>query len=97
VPTSKVPPRASGHRVLVLLLSGALAHHRLVVEKSSGKQRLSQVSRPVLLDTGGVDGRQARLRRESDRLKACHAHSDPLLSEEVSFIIRAASTLRNLG
>src|SRR5260370_37929008 len=30
-----------------------------------------QVSRPVFLDTGGIDGRQARLRREIDRLKAC--------------------------
>src|SRR5260370_914900 len=30
-----------------------------------------QVSRPVFLDTGGIDGRQARLRREIDRLTAC--------------------------
>jgi putative transposase len=30
-----------------------------------------QISRPVFLDTGGIDGRQARLRREIDRLKAC--------------------------
>jgi putative transposase len=30
-----------------------------------------QVSRPIFLDTGGLDGRQARLRREIDRLKAC--------------------------
>ena len=29
-----------------------------------------QISRPVFLDTGGIDGRQARLRREIDRLKA---------------------------
>jgi hypothetical protein len=33
-----------------------------------------QVSRPVFLDTGGIDGRQARLRREIDRLKACREH-----------------------
>jgi putative transposase len=30
-----------------------------------------QVSRPVFLDTGGFDGRQARLRREIARLTAC--------------------------
>ena len=42
-----------------------------VLEKSEGKHSYRQVSRPVFLDTGGVDGRQARLRREIDRLKAC--------------------------
>nr|WP_244422583.1 transposase [Ktedonobacter racemifer] len=35
------------------------------------EERSRQVSRPVFLDTGGIDGRQARLRREIDRLKAC--------------------------
>ena len=30
-----------------------------------------QIGRPVFLDSGGLDGRQARLRREIDRLKAC--------------------------
>ena len=29
-----------------------------------------QVTRPIFLDTGGLDGRQARLRREIDRLKS---------------------------
>jgi len=33
-----------------------------------------QVSRPVFLETGGIDGRQARLRREIDRLKARRDH-----------------------
>jgi putative transposase len=41
-----------------------------VLEKSEGKHPYRQVSRPVFLDTGGIDGRQARLRREIDRLKA---------------------------
>jgi hypothetical protein len=42
-----------------------------IVEKAEGGQPSRQVSRPVFLDTGGIDGRQARLRREIDRLKAC--------------------------
>ncbi len=42
-----------------------------VLEKPEGDEPYRQVSRPVFLDTGGIDGRQARLRREIDRLKAC--------------------------
>src|SRR5437899_5105000 len=42
-----------------------------VLEKSEGDEPYRQLSRPVFLDTGGIDGRQARLRREIDRLKAC--------------------------
>jgi putative transposase len=42
-----------------------------VLEKSEGNEPYHQVSRPVFLDTGGIDGRQTRLRREIDRLKAC--------------------------
>lgn len=40
-------------------------------EKGDADEPYQQVSRPVFLDTGGIDGRQARLRREIDRLKAC--------------------------
>jgi len=42
-----------------------------ILEKPEGDEPYRQVSRPVFLDTGGIDGRQARLRREIDRLKAC--------------------------
>ena len=42
-----------------------------VLEKRDQDKPYHQVSRPVFLDTGGIDGRQARLRREIDRLKAC--------------------------
>ena len=44
-----------------------------IVEKpeGEGEESYRQVSRPVFLDTGGLDGRQARLRREIDRLKTC--------------------------
>jgi putative transposase len=42
-----------------------------ILEKPEGEEPYHQVSRPIFLDTGGIDGRQARLRREIDRLKAC--------------------------
>lgn len=42
-----------------------------ILEKPEGDEPYRQASRPVFLDTGGIDGRQARLRREIDRLKAC--------------------------
>ena len=44
-----------------------------ILEKpeEEGQELYRQISRPVFLDTGGLDGRQARLRREIDRLKTC--------------------------
>src|SRR5262249_3507622 len=51
---------------------------------SQGDQEYPQVSRPVFLDTGGIDGRQARLRREIDRLKACRAHYAALGKEALA-------------
>src|SRR5215469_7714301 len=44
-----------------------------IVEKpdGEGEESYRQISRPVFLDTGGLDGRQARLRREIDRLRGC--------------------------
>lgn len=42
-----------------------------VLERSEGDESPRQVSRPLFLDSGGLDGRQARLRREIDRLKTC--------------------------
>jgi hypothetical protein len=43
----------------------------IVEPGGEGEESFHQISRPVFLDTGGLDGRQARLRREIDRLKAC--------------------------
>ena len=40
-----------------------------IVEKPHDGAQYRQISRPVFLDTGGLDGRQARLRREIDRRK----------------------------
>src|SRR5260370_475680 len=55
-----------------------------VLEKPEGEEPYRQVSRPVFLDTGGIDGRQARLRREIDRLKACREHYDTLSKQALS-------------
>src|SRR5216684_692819 len=51
-----------------------------VLELSEGDEPSHQVSRPVFLDTGGIDGRQARLRREIDRLKACKERYERLIT-----------------
>ncbi len=52
-----------------------------VLEKSEGDEPYRQLSRPVFLDTGGIDGRQARLRREIDRLKACKERYETLIKQ----------------
>src|SRR5215472_17413491 len=70
VPTRKVPAQASERRVLGFDWGVRSLITPSVVEKSPGK-KYPQVSRPVFLDTGGIDGSQARLRREFDQLKAC--------------------------
>ena len=54
------------------------------------KAPFTQLSRPVFLDTGGLDGRQARLRREIDRLKACKERYEKLIT-------RAATAHREQG
>src|SRR5258708_452074 len=51
-----------------------------VLELSEGDEPSHQVSRPVFLDAGGIDGRQARLRREIDRLKACKERYERLIT-----------------
>ena len=55
-----------------------------ILEKPEGEEPYRQVSRPVFLDTGGIDGRQARLRREIDRLKACRERYDTLFKQALS-------------
>ena len=52
-----------------------------ILEKPEGEEPYRQISRPVFLDSGGLDGRQARLRREIDRLKACQKRSDKLVEQ----------------
>ena len=54
-----------------------------IVEKPNDGAEYRQISRPVFLDTGRLDGRQARLRREIDRLKACKERYVKLVKEAV--------------
>jgi hypothetical protein len=55
-----------------------------VLETSPGEVPYRQLSRPVFLDTGGIDGRQARLRREIDRLKTCRAQYAALSTQALT-------------
>ena len=54
-----------------------------VVEKPSEGGEYHQISRPVFLATSGLDGRQARLRREIDRLKSGKERYTKLVKEAV--------------
>jgi putative transposase len=56
-----------------------------IVEKpeGEGEESYRQISRPVFLVTSGLDGRQARLRREIDRLKGCRERYVKLVKEAV--------------
>ena len=56
-----------------------------IVEKPliEGEESYRQISRPVFLDTGGLDGRQARLRREIDHIRACRQRYAKLVKEAV--------------
>jgi putative transposase len=69
-PTKPVSPLERESRVLGFDWGIRSLITASVLEKSEGDEPYRQVSRPVFLDTGGIDGRQARLRREIDRLKA---------------------------
>ncbi len=71
VPAQSVAPLEQESRVLGWDWGVRKLFTVSVLEKPEGDEPYRQVSRPVFLDTGGIDGRQARLRREIDRLKAC--------------------------
>jgi hypothetical protein len=55
-----------------------------MVENLPGKTRFAQVSCLVFLDTRGIDGRQARLRREIDRLKVLREHYAALCAQALA-------------
>src|SRR5260221_10769085 len=55
-----------------------------ILEKPEGEEPYRQISRPVFLDSGGLDGRQARLRRKIDRLKACQERYDKLVEHALN-------------
>jgi len=84
VPAQSVPPLGQENRVLGWDWGIRSLITVCVLEKSEGEEPYRQVSRPVFLDTGGIDGRQARLRREIDRLKACRERYDTQISQALS-------------
>ncbi len=84
VPAQYVSPLEQEHRVLGWDWGVRSLITVCVLEKSEGDEPYRQVSRPVFLNTGGIDGRQARLRREIDRLKACRERYTLLLKQAVS-------------
>jgi putative transposase len=71
VPARHVPPLEQERRVLGFDWGVRQLLTLTVIEPGAGEDRYHQVGRPIFLDTGGLDGRQARLRREIDRLKSC--------------------------
>ena len=74
VPARLVPPLEQERRVLGFDWGIRQFLTFTVLEQGDGDQSSRQVSRPVFLDTGGLDGRQARLRREIDCLKSRQQH-----------------------
>jgi putative transposase len=84
VPAKDVSPLEQENRVLGFDWGVRSLITVSVLEKPEGDEPYRQVSRPVFLDTGGIDGRQARLRREIDRLKACREHYDTLIKQALS-------------
>ena len=52
--------------------------------RENPKEVYKQLSRPLFLGTGEIDGRQARLRREIDRLKACKERYEQLITKAVT-------------
>ncbi len=70
VPAQLVPPLEREQRVLGFDWGCRSLITVSVLQRSNGQEPYHQLSRPVFLDSGGLDGRQARLRREIDRLHA---------------------------
>ena len=86
VPARLVPPLEQERRVLgwdwgVRSLITASILELPENHRENPKEPFTQLSRPVFLDTGGLDGRQARLRREIDRLKACQQRYEKLIAK----------------
>src|SRR5260370_3994425 len=71
VPAQSVAPLEQESRVLGWDWGVRKLFTASVLGKPEGDEPYRQVSRPVFLDTGGIHGRQARLGREIDRIKAC--------------------------
>jgi len=83
VPAKYVSPLEQENRVLGFDWGVRSLITVSILEKPEGDEPYRQVSRPVFLDTGGIDGRQARVRREIDRLKAFRDRSALLIKQAI--------------
>jgi hypothetical protein len=82
VPARLVPPLEQESRVLGWDWGVRSLITVSILEKpEEPTEPYRQISRPVFLDTGGIDGRQARLRREIDQFKACKERYEKLITE----------------
>ncbi len=70
VPARVVPPLQQDQRVLGFDWGVRSLITVSILEQNLGQEPYRQISRPLFLDSGGLDGRQARLRREIARLQA---------------------------
>ncbi|PWT79012.1 MAG: transposase [Chloroflexi bacterium] len=70
VPAQLVPPLEREKRALGFDWGVRSLITVSILQRTTGEESYRQISRPVFLDCGGLDGRQARLRREIDRLVA---------------------------
>lgn len=87
VPATYVSPLEQERRVLGFDWGVRSLITVSILEKGDADEPYRQVSRPVFLDTGGIDGRQARLRREIDQLKACR--------DRYAQLVKQATTARD--
>ncbi|HEY6540560.1 MAG TPA: zinc ribbon domain-containing protein [Ktedonobacteraceae bacterium] len=84
VPATYVSPLEQERRVLGFDWGiRSLITVSILEKPDDGEEPYRQVSRPLFLDTGGIDGRQARLRREIDRLKVCKQRYEKLIAQAV--------------
>jgi putative transposase len=84
VPAKYVSPLEQDTRVLGFDWGVRSLITASMLERGDADEPYRQVSRPVFLDTGGIDGRQARLRREIDRLKACRDRYAQLVKQALT-------------
>ena len=85
VPATSVSPLAQERRVLGFDWGVRSLVTASILEKTEDEERTyRQVSRPVFLNTGGIDGRQARLRRQIAELTACRDHYAQLVKEALT-------------
>jgi hypothetical protein len=85
VPACLVPPLEQETRVLGWDWGvRSLITVSILEQPKEPKEPYRQISRPLFLETGGLDGRQARLRRAIDQLKACKERYEQLITQAIT-------------